>query len=64
MASEYARQQVEEAGREDSAAKGLLQDYSSTTNVAGLRTPRTPATHDSILQVGNSVYYTSVDKSF
>ncbi|PVD28210.1 hypothetical protein C0Q70_10797 [Pomacea canaliculata] len=62
LASEYARQQVEEAGREDSAAKGLLQDYSSTTNVAGLRTPRTPATHDSILQEAQNIMaLTNVD---
>lgn len=49
QANEYARQQVEDAGREDSASKGLLQKYSITPG--HLRTPRTPATQDSILQV-------------
>ncbi|KAL8560788.1 CDC5 cell division cycle 5-like protein [Nucella lapillus] len=45
-----ARQQVEEAGQEDSSSRGLLQDYNTTPAMAGLRTPRTPATHDAILQ--------------
>ena len=51
QASEFARQQVEEAGHEDSSARGLLQDYGATPTMATLRTPRTPATHDAILQV-------------
>ena len=51
QASEFARQQVEEAGHEDSSTRGLLQDYSATPNMAALRTPRTPASHDAILQV-------------
>ena len=51
QASEFARQQVEEAGHEDSSARGLLQDYGANPTMATLRTPRTPATHDAILQV-------------
>jgi hypothetical protein len=52
QASELARQQVEDAGIEESSARGLLQDYgTSTPAMAALRTPRTPATHDAILQV-------------
>lgn len=52
QANEYARQQVEESGREDSASKGLLQNYNVTPGGVNFRTPRTPAVQDSILQVG------------
>ena len=51
QASEMARQQVEEAGNDDSSARGLLQDYGTTPTMAALRTPRTPASQDAILQV-------------
>ena len=51
QANEYARQQVEDAGREDSASRGLLQDYNMTPGTVNLRTPRTPAVQDTILQV-------------
>ena len=51
QASEYARQQAEEAGIKDGASQALLSDYSVTPNVANLRTPRTPAAQDTILQV-------------
>ncbi|KAL8585464.1 hypothetical protein ACOMHN_059433 [Nucella lapillus] len=51
QAIEMARQQVEEAGQEDSSSRGLLQDYNTTPAMAGLHTPRTPATHDAILQM-------------
>ncbi|KAK7108189.1 cell division cycle 5-like protein [Littorina saxatilis] len=62
QASEFARQQVEEAGREDSSARGLLQDYGATPTVASLRTPRTPATHDAILQEAQNIMaLTNVD---
>lgn len=62
QASEYARQQVEDAGHEDSAAKGLLQDYGSTPSIASLRTPRTPATQDTILQEAQNIMaLTNVD---
>lgn len=62
QASEFARQQVEEAGSEESSARGLLQDYSSTPAMAALRTPRTPATHDAILQEAQNIMaLTNVD---
>ena len=50
--SEFARQQAEEAGSMDTPTAGLLSDYALTQNgVDRLRTPRTPATQDNILQV-------------
>ena len=50
--SEFARQQAEEAGATGTPTAGLLSDYSLTQNsVDRLRTPRTPATQDNILQV-------------
>ncbi|KAL8617506.1 hypothetical protein ACOMHN_064791 [Nucella lapillus] len=62
QASEMARQQVEEAGQEDSSSRGLLQDYNTTPAMAGLRTPRTPATHDAILQEAQNIMaLTNVD---
>lgn len=54
QASEYARQQAEESGTKDGVSQGLLSDYSVTPNAANLRTPRTPAQQDTILQVGLS----------
>lgn len=62
QASENARQQVEEAGHEDSSSRGLLQDYGATPTMAGLRTPRTPAAHDAILQEAQNIMaLTNVD---
>lgn len=62
QASEMARQQVEEAGQEDASSRGLLQDYSATPAMTALRTPRTPATHDSILQEAQNIMaLTNVD---
>ena len=51
IASEQAKEFVE--GESQSATKGLLSDYSITpgTNLQ-MRTPRTPAQQDTILQVG------------
>ena len=51
QASEYARQQAEEAGIQNGASQTLLSDYNTLQNVNSLRTPRTPATQDNILQV-------------
>ena len=52
QASEVARQQAEEAGIQGGASQALLNDYSSLTpSVGNLRTPRTPAAQDTILQV-------------
>lgn len=51
QASEYARQQAEEGGVQNGATQALLQDYNITPNTAALRTPRTPAVQDNILQV-------------
>lgn len=50
QASEYAKQQAEETGAEKGASQALLQDYNITSS-ANLRTPRTPAVQDNILQV-------------
>lgn len=65
QANEYARQQVEDSGREDSASKGLLQDYNLAPGNVGnvnLRTPRTPATQDTILQEAQNIMaLTNVD---
>ena len=56
QASEFARQQAEESGLQDSATQALLSDYSITQNVDKLRTPRTPATQDNILTVSYLCY--------
>ncbi|XP_071113531.1 cell division cycle 5-like protein [Haliotis cracherodii] len=62
QASEYARQQAEEASRGDSASRGLLQDYNATPNAVNLRTPRTPAAQDTILQEAQNIMaLTNVD---
>ena len=56
QASEQARQEAEENGETPSQA--LLSDYNNMTmpgGVGGLRTPRTPAQSDSILQVCSSL---------
>lgn len=51
QASENARQQAEETGAKDGASQALLSDYSVTPGISNLRTPRTPAAQDHILQV-------------
>jgi hypothetical protein len=51
--SEYARQQAEESGAGNAASQALLQDYNITQGVANLRTPRTPAQQDTVLQVNS-----------
>ncbi|KAK2162342.1 hypothetical protein LSH36_100g06032 [Paralvinella palmiformis] len=62
QASEFARQQAEESGIQDSATQALLSDYSITQNVDKLRTPRTPATQDNILtEAQNIMALTNVD---
>lgn len=62
QASEFARQQAEESGLQDSATQALLSDYSITQNVDKLRTPRTPATQDNILtEAQNIMALTNVD---
>ncbi|XP_005097398.1 cell division cycle 5-like protein [Aplysia californica] len=62
QANEYARQQVEDSGRDDSASKGLLQDYNLTPGNVNLRTPRTPAAQDTILQEAQNIMaLTNVD---
>ncbi|KAL3882692.1 hypothetical protein ACJMK2_029005 [Sinanodonta woodiana] len=55
QASEYARQQAEEGGVQNGATQALLQDYNITPNTAALRTPRTPAVHDNILQEAQNI---------
>ena len=44
QASEYARQQAEEAGIQNGASQTLLSDYNTLQSTRSLRTPRTPAT--------------------
>lgn len=52
QASEIARQTAEESGITNSASSTLLSEYNVTNNSIALRTPRTPASQDRILQVG------------
>lgn len=54
QASEYAKQQAEETGVENGASQALLQDYNITSS-ANLRTPRTPAVQDNILQEAQNI---------
>lgn len=54
QASEYAKQQAEETGAENGASQALLQDYNITSS-ANLRTPRTPAVQDNILQEAQNI---------
>ncbi|KAK6178685.1 hypothetical protein SNE40_011211 [Patella caerulea] len=64
QASEYARQQALEAGPENAASKGLLQDSSTslTPGSLNLQTPRTPAIQDNILQEAQNIMaLTNVD---
>ena len=54
QASEFARQQAEESGEQGGATQGLLSDYNTLQTpggIANLRTPRTPAIQDTVLQV-------------
>lgn len=51
QASEIARQTAEESGITNSASSTLLSEYSVTNNSIALRTPKTPAAQDRILQV-------------
>lgn len=54
VASEVARQAAEESEAGNAASSTLLSEYSVTNNMtAGLRTPRTPAAQDRILQVAS-----------
>ncbi|PIK61648.1 putative cell division cycle 5-like protein-like [Apostichopus japonicus] len=55
QASENARQIATEASGEDSASQALLSDYSATPGPAGLRTARTPATQDNVLQEAQNI---------
>lgn len=51
QASEIARQTAEESGITNSASSTLLSEYNVTNNSIALRTPKTPAAQDRILQV-------------
>ncbi|KAL5009999.1 hypothetical protein ScPMuIL_012304 [Solemya velum] len=55
QASEYARQQAEESGTQNGPSQALLQDYSATPGTGLLRTPRTPASQDNILQEAQNI---------
>jgi len=55
QASEFARQQAEEAGIKDGASQALLSDYSVSSHGNNLRTPRIPATQDTILQEAQNI---------
>lgn len=61
-ASENARSQAEESGLQNGATQSLLQDYSLTPGAALLRTPRTPATSDALMQEAQNIMaLTNVD---
>uniref|UniRef100_A0A8C8G6I9 Cell division cycle 5-like protein n=1 Tax=Oncorhynchus tshawytscha TaxID=74940 RepID=A0A8C8G6I9_ONCTS len=64
QASEVARQTAEESGITNSASSALLSEYSLTNSAmaTGLRTPKTPAAQDKILQEAqNLMALTNVD---
>ncbi|XP_014824575.1 PREDICTED: cell division cycle 5-like protein [Poecilia mexicana] len=63
VASEVARQAAEESEGGNSASSTLLSEYSVTNNMnTGLRTPRTPAAQDRILQEAqNLMALTNID---
>ncbi|XP_051935375.1 cell division cycle 5-like protein [Hippocampus zosterae] len=63
VASEVARQAAEESESANGASSALLSEYSVTNNMSGaLRTPRTPATQDRIMQEAqNLMALTNID---
>ncbi|CAN9500210.1 unnamed protein product [Ophioblennius macclurei] len=63
VASEVARQAAEESETGNSASSALLNEYSVTNAMAtGMRTPRTPAAQDRILQEAqNLMALTNID---
>ncbi|XP_077586222.1 cell division cycle 5-like protein [Stigmatopora nigra] len=63
VASEVARQTAEESESANSASSALLSEYSITNNMnTGLRTPRTPAVQDRIMQEAqNLMALTNID---
>ncbi|XP_048358918.1 cell division cycle 5-like protein isoform X1 [Sphaerodactylus townsendi] len=62
QASEIARQTAEESGIMNSASSTLLSEYNVTNNSIALRTPKTPAAQDRILQEAqNLMALTNVD---
>ncbi|XP_056624687.1 cell division cycle 5-like protein [Triplophysa dalaica] len=62
QASEIARQTAEESGITNSASSALLSEYNLTNSSMALRTPRTPAAQDKILQEAqNLMALTNVD---
>ncbi|KAK1170344.1 cell division cycle 5-like protein [Acipenser oxyrinchus oxyrinchus] len=62
QASELARQTAEESGITNSASSALLSEYNVTNNAMALRTPKTPAAQDRILQEAqNLMALTNVD---
>lgn len=54
QASENARQ-IAEDGAVNGASDALLSDYTMTPGPGNLRTPRTPATHDTVLQEAQNI---------
>uniref|UniRef100_A0A8C2KBH7 Cell division cycle 5-like protein n=1 Tax=Cyprinus carpio TaxID=7962 RepID=A0A8C2KBH7_CYPCA len=62
QASEIARQTAEESGITNSASSALLSEYNVTNTSMALRTPKTPAAQDKILQEAqNLMALTNVD---
>ncbi|XP_006000982.1 cell division cycle 5-like protein [Latimeria chalumnae] len=62
QASEVARQTAEESGITNSASSALLSEYNVTNSSIALRTPKTPAAQDRILQEAqNLMALTNVD---
>ncbi|XP_051780373.1 cell division cycle 5-like protein [Erpetoichthys calabaricus] len=62
QASEVARQTAEESGITNSASSALLSEYNVANTAMALRTPKTPAAQDRILQEAqNLMALTNVD---
>ncbi|XP_033635958.1 cell division cycle 5-like protein [Asterias rubens] len=55
QASESARQIAEDGGIANGPSQGLLAEYNVTPGPANLRTPRTPAQHDTVLQEAQNI---------
>ncbi|KPP74851.1 cell division cycle 5-like protein-like [Scleropages formosus] len=61
QASEIARQTAEESGITNSASSALLSEYNVANNAMALRTPKTPAAQDKILQASTHIVLTKIE---
>ncbi|XP_078001466.1 cell division cycle 5-like protein [Glandiceps talaboti] len=55
QASENARLAAEEGGISNGPSQALLSDYSVTPQITSLRTPKTPASQDAVLQEAQNI---------